>query len=224
MFANWVVMDGLAEDTAFVHALCKWAKVAPSRLAKDAGLTPTTITRAYAGTATTRISTPTLEKLKAAYPKFDWTRHEAEQPDPRNEDQAVLVELLPGFAGMGGGGTGEGDGGTIAFSRSLVETDLRSAPEHLMAVVAEGNSMEPHFYGGDQVLIDRRRTSLAAPGAFCLWDSDGYVIKFLERIQGSDPPKVRIVSSRSDLYPPYERLVEECDIRGRVVWVGRKYQ
>lgn len=143
-------------------------------------------------------------------------------PDQRHEDDAVQVELLPTFAGMGGGGTGEGDGGTVAFSRSLVEGELRTAPEHLLAVIAEGNSMEPEFCGGDQILIDRRRTSLAAPGAFCLWDSDGYVIKYLERIPGSDPPRVRIVSLRSDLYPPYERLVEECDIRGRVVWFGRR--
>jgi len=224
MFANWAVMNGIEEDTALIQALCKWAGLAPSRLAKDADLTPTTILRPYNGTATTRISTPTIEKLKKAFPGFEWTRPEADQPDARTEDDSVLVERLPTFAGMGGGGTGDGDGGTVAFSRALVEMDLRARPEDLLAIMAEGNSMEPDFRGGDQILIDTRRRSLAAPGAFCLWDSDGFVIKYLERVPGSDPAMVRIVSLRSDLYPPYERLVEECDIRGRVVWYGRRVQ
>lgn len=222
MFANWDGMDGLEEDTELVRALCKWAGVTPSRLAKDAKLAATTITRPYNGEAKTRISTPTLDKLKAAYPKFDWGQPEPDLPDQRKVDDAVLVERLPTYAGMGGGGTGDGDGGAIAFSRSLVQMDLRAEPADLLAIQAEGNSMEPDFHGGDQILIDTRRRSLAAPGAFCLWDSDGYVIKYLERVPGSDPAKVRIVSLRSDLYPPYERLVEECDIRGRVVWYGRQ--
>ena len=224
MFANWPAMNGIQEDTALIQALCKWAQIPPSRLAKVAGLTPTTILRPFNGTATTRISTPTIEKLKKAFPGFEWTRPEPEQPDMRSEDDSVLVERLPTFAGMGGGGTGDGDGGTVAFSRALVEMDLRARPEDLLAIMAEGNSMEPDFRGGDQILIDTRRRTLAAPGAFCLWDSDGFVIKYLERVPGSDPAMVRIVSLRSDLYPPYERLVTECDIRGRVVWYGRRVQ
>lgn len=222
MFANWSGVTGLEADTQLVHELCRWAKVMPSRLAKDAGLTPTTITRPYNGTATTRISTPTLEKLKKAYPKFNWVRVEEEFDHQRQEDDAVQIERVPTFGGLGPGGTGDADGGTIAFSRSLVESDLRAKPEDLLAILAEGNSMEPDFRGGDQILIDTRRRSLASPGAFCMWDSDGFVVKYLERVPGSDPPRVRIVSARSDLYPPYERLVDECDIRGRVVWYGRK--
>lgn len=216
-------MEGLAADTDLIKALCRWAKLTPTAVAKKAGVAVTTVTRPFNGTATTRISTPTLEKLKAAFPAFDWTTPEPDQLENRHEDEVVHIELLPTFAGMGGGGTGEGDAGTVAFSRTLIEGDLRAPADALLAVVAEGNSMEPEFFSGDQILIDRRRRSLASPGAFCLWDSDGYVIKFLERIQGSDPPKVRIVSARSDLYPPVERLVEECDIRGRVVWFGRRY-
>lgn len=224
MFANFFFMTGLEEDTALIKALCSWAKVAPSRLATVAGLTPTTITRAYAGTASTRISTPTLEKLRRAYPKFDWTQPEPDQQENRNEDDAVMIERLPGFAGMGGGGTGDADGGTVAFSRSLIELDIRAKPQDLLAVIAEGNSMEPDFFGGDQVLIDTRRKALAAEGAFCFWDSDGYVVKYLRRVQGSDPPRVQIISRNSEVYPVYERLVSEIDIKGRVVWYGRRVQ
>ena len=90
-------------------------------------------------------------------------------------------------------------------------------------MVAQGNSMEPDFKGGDQILVDTRQTSLAQPGAFCLWEDDGHVIKFLERVPGSDPAAVRVVSSNS-LYEPRERLLDEIRLVGRVVWYGRRVQ
>lgn len=221
-FANSLDVEGLATDTEFVRELCRWAKLTPSALAKTAGLTPTTITRSYRGTATTRLSVPTIEKLKRAFPKYPGFSVSPDRLEDRHDDDMVLIERLPTFAGMGGGGTGEGDRGAIAFSRNLVESILRAQPADLLAIEAEGNSMEPDYLGGDQILIDKRRRSLASPGAFCLWDGDGYVVKYLERVQGSDPQRVRVISRNHDLYPPYERLVEEIDIQGRVVWFGRQ--
>jgi len=139
-------------------------------------------------------------------------------------DSAVDIKLLPTFAGLGAGGTGEGDEGYVSFSRDLIENELRALPEALLAIVAEGNSMEPDFRGGDQILVDTRRKGLAQPGAFCLWDLDGHVIKYLERIPNTDPPRVRIISANDGLYPPAERLVEEVNIIGKVVWFGRRVQ
>jgi phage repressor protein C with HTH and peptisase S24 domain len=138
-------------------------------------------------------------------------------------DASVQIRLLPTYAGLGAGGTGEGDEGLISFSRDLIENDLRAPPDRLLAMVAEGNSMEPEFRGGDQILVDTRRVSLAQPGAFCLWDGDGHVIKFLQRVQGSDPPRVRVISA-NDIYEPEERLLEEINLVGRVVWFGRRVQ
>ncbi len=138
-------------------------------------------------------------------------------------DDSVQVKLLPTFVGMGTGGTGDDDPGLVSFSRDLVERELRADPAHLLAMLAEGNSMEPDFRGGDQILVDTRRKSLAQPGAFCLWDGDGHVIKFLEKIPDSDPPKVRVVSANG-LYEPRERLLDEINLVGRVVWFGRRVQ
>ena len=139
------------------------------------------------------------------------------------DDDSVGVRLLPTWVGLGTGGTGDDDPGIVSFSRDLIERELRSSPEHLLAMVAEGNSMEPQFMGGDQILVDTRRTSLAQPGAFCLWDHDGHVIKYLERIPGSEPAKVRVVSANG-LYEPRERLLDEINLIGRVVWFGRRVQ
>lgn len=139
-------------------------------------------------------------------------------------DSGVAIKLLPTHAGMGSGGTGEGDEGYVTFSRDLIENELKAPADALLAIIAEGNSMEPDFFGGDQILVDTRRKSLSQPGAFCLWDLDGHVIKYLERIPNSDPPRVRVISVKADLYKPWERLVEEVSIVGKVVWFGRRVQ
>lgn len=138
-------------------------------------------------------------------------------------DNSVAIKLLPTFVGLGSGGTGEGDEGVVSFSRDLIERELRAPAASLLAMVAEGNSMEPDFRGGDQILVDTRRKALAQPGAFCLWDGDGHVIKYLEKVPDSEPTRVRVVSANG-LYEPRERLLDEINLVGRVVWFGRRVQ
>lgn len=138
-----------------------------------------------------------------------------------DQTRTVMIEMLPTHVGLGGGGTGEGDYAALAFGRHLVEDELHAAPDDLIAIVVEGDSMVPNFLSGDQLLVDRRKSSVSQPGAFCLWDGDGYVVKFIEKIYDADPPKVRVMSS-NPRYAPTERLVEEVQIMGRLVWVGRR--
>ena len=186
----------------------------------------------------TRVSQQVVSKFEQGANKRlpPWTRYIAdaliandgeskEDPHPTMAlmDTSVRIQLLPTFVGLGSGGTGDDDPGQVSFSRDLVERELRADPDTLLAMVAEGNSMEPEFLGGDQILVDTRRKSLAQPGAFCLWDGDGHVIKYLEKVPGSDPPRVRVIS-RNSLYEPHERMLEEINVVGRVVWFGRRVQ
>lgn len=137
------------------------------------------------------------------------------------EDASVEIQRLPTWVGLGSGGTGEDDPGKLSFSRDLIERELRADPEALLAMVTEGNSMEPEFFGGDIILVDTRRKSLAQPAAFCLWDGDGHVIKYLEKVPDSDPPRVRVIS-RNSMYEPRERLLDEINLVGKVIWFGRR--
>lgn len=187
---------------------------------------------------TTKVSQQVVSKFEQGDTKRKpaWVRYIAKVVEAANEetgadpylttarvDRSVGIKLLPTFAGMGQGGTGDDDEGVVSFSRDLVENDLRAPPEALLAMVAEGNSMEPDFRGGDQILVDTRRRTLAQPGAFCLWEDDGHVIKFLERIPDTDPIRIRVVSL-NPLYEPRERLLDDVRLVGRVVWFGRRVQ
>lgn len=70
-------MNGLDQDRQLLRALCDHADLLPSRLATEAGLAATTILRPYNGTATTRLSAPTIDKLRARFPDFPGWREYA---------------------------------------------------------------------------------------------------------------------------------------------------
>lgn len=166
---------------------------------------------------------PWIRHVGNALEAFDEQSDEDPHLSMGQTDAVVSIRKLPNFVGMGGGGSDDGEPGVVAFSRDLIERELRAPAEHLFAMVAEGNSMEPDFHGGDQILVDTRRKSLANPGAFCLWDGDGHVIKFLEKVPGSEPAQVRVVSANF-IYEPHTRLVDEINVVGRVIWFGRRVQ
>ena len=164
-----------------------------------------------------------MRYVRAAFDESDSETKEDAHLTTGQTDRSVMIKHLPTFVGLGGGGTFEGDVGEVSFSRDLIENELRAPADALLAMVAEGNSMEPDFRGGDQILVDTRRKTLAQPGAFCLWDGDGHVIKFLEKVPGSSPAAVRVISLNA-IYEPQVRLVEEINLVGRVVWFGRRVQ
>ena len=69
---------------------------------------------------------------------------------------------------------------------------------------------------GEKVLVDFRDTVASPPGIFVVWDGLGLVLKRVEFLAQSDPPKVRITSDNAR-YQPYERILEEAYIQGRVI-------
>lgn len=149
-------------------------------------------------------------------------RHErdaGEITDPAGRDY-LPIEILPTFAGMGGGGSGDGDKEFGLVSRRMVVDELRAKPDDLLIIEARGDSMEPDFQHGDQILIDKRDVNPIQPGPFALWDGDGFVVKLVERVP-SDRSRFRIFSSNGR-YSSYEVSTEDVKIMGRPVWFGRR--
>lgn len=127
------------------------------------------------------------------------------------------VPVLPAKAGMGGGGYVENDEpARVLMHRGIIERALHGRPNDFIVVHAKGDSMEPDFFHGDQLLVDRRDTSPIQPGPFAIRIDDMYVVKNVEVTREG----LRVFSSNpkysNEWFPP-----EEVQIIGRPVWVGR---
>lgn len=131
----------------------------------------------------------------------------------------VRVDLLPTAAGMGGPGVIDGELDalpTALISRALVEDRLRGRAQDFILIDVRGDSMSPDFEDGDQLLCDRRDCNPTQPGPFALWDSDGYVVKNVERVAEG----LRIFTTN----PRYRERVGDLEgvkILGRPVWFAR---
>lgn len=141
-------------------------------------------------------------------------------PPGGRERQYVEIAVLPSYAGMGGGGTGEGEQSVAQLPRELIEHDLHGAPGDFELIDVRGDSMMPDFHHGDQILIDKRDRDPRQPGPFALWDDDGYVVKIVERVPGKRG-HYRIFSA-NERYSEYEIEETETTIRGRPVWFARR--
>ncbi|UAK25848.1 S24 family peptidase [Sphingomonas nostoxanthinifaciens] len=187
--------------------------LSPTAIARKAGLSPSTLTRIAHGREGWSLKAPTMQALALTFPDF----FELEKDE--HLSAYAEVEVLPSYAGMGGGGFGDGEVKTALIPRNLIEERLRGTAADMLLIDVRGDSMTPDFYHGDQILVDRRDVNPAQPGPFALWDGETYVVKLIERLP-SKRGWFRIFSA-NERYSPYE--VREADIRivGRPVWFGR---
>lgn len=189
-------------------------------LAKAIGLTPDKVNKVFGGKRQWKV--PELAKVNEVLARAE-SNGGAVLPDliPNEPSRDyVPVDVLPSYAGMGGGGTGEGDLEQALIPRVLVEDELRAKPTDLLLIEARGDSMMPDFMHGDQILIDKRDKNPVQPGAFALWDGDGYVVKLVERVP-RERGRYRIFSA-NERFSAYEVEEEEITIMGRPVWFGRR--
>jgi len=92
-----------------------------------------------------------------------------------------------------------------------------TAPAHeLRIITVMGDSMEPTLLPGQRILVDTGDRTPSPPGIFVVWDGLGLVVKRLQVVPHSDPPRVRIGSDNGK-YEPYERTLSEAYIQGRVI-------
>lgn len=202
-------------DSGDIIAALKRLDITHDEIAAVLGRDRTVATKMLAGRRNVQASE--IAGLVALIEKHERAAGEVEDAAPRDY---LPVEILPSFGGMGGGGTGEGDRETGLVSRRLIEDELRARPSELLIIEARGDSMEPDFFHGDQILIDKRDRNPIQPGPFAMWDGDGYVVKIVERL-----PQKRgwyRVFSANGRYTPYDVEESQVEIMGRPVWFGRR--
>lgn len=207
-------------DPAGIVEALKRLNIAHDEISEAIGKDRTVATKMLGGAR--RVQASEIPALMALIERHERDRGEVFAPDP--VQAYVSVEVLPTFAGMGGGGTGEGDQKTALISRSLVVNELRAQPQDLLLIDVRGDSMlDPTtgkgFAHGDQLLIDRRDTNPRQPGPFALWFDDGYVVKNVEILRRTG--KLRIFSN-NPAYSADEAEPDEVKIMGRPVWFARR--
>lgn len=90
--------------------------------------------------------------------------------------------------------------------------------DELQIIRISGDSMEPEFKSGDQVMVDRSKQPLRE-GVYIIRIDQELVIK---RIQIIGNGQVRLISN-NPAYPPMEKRLDDdgIEVIGRVVWTGR---
>lgn len=205
-------------DKATIEAMLDrrgWRQV---DLAEALGITQDKVAKSLNGVR--RWQGKEVQKLLALLGDHDNSNHHPETVPVGRDPGYVEVAVLPSYAGMGGGGTGEGEQAIARLPRRLIEEELRGTPGDFELIDVRGDSMEPDFQHGDQILIDKRDRDPRQPGPFALWDEDGYVVKLVERVPGKRG-FYRIFSA-NNRYSDYEIEETETTIRGRPVWFARR--
>lgn len=221
-------MDGIDQDRLFLEDLCKWSGLSPSRLGEEAGLSPTTITRTTSGAATSRLSTPSIEKLKNRFPDFPGWDAKA-LADRRLAFHGVVPEPEPDIVEIaeidlryGMGGTyldGPVSTETRPFSREWLRNFTHSPPELLFWALGDGDSMEPTIRSGEVILIDRsERSPRMGDGIWAIAWGDIGMIKRLRPL----PDGTVEIHSDNPLVRPGLATDGDLHVIGRVVAVVRR--
>jgi phage repressor protein C with HTH and peptisase S24 domain len=226
-------MEGLEVDRRLVRDLCTWAKLPPSTLAKRAKLAATTLLRPYQGTATTRLSQPTFDKLRAAFPEFPgWRQEEPDQigmhgdrPDPavRPGELAYIRQVDISYA-MGEGAPVE-DYPALAlvpFNLDFLRAISPAPSGRLFIASGHGESMEPTLLRSDQLMFDTSQTRvLQQDQIWALTYAGAGMIKRLRRIRNGDQDEYLILSDNPSV-PEQRARFDDVHVVGKLVWVGRR--
>lgn len=168
---------------------------------------------------------------------FDPDEHEIA---PRRENMSQPRRVSPGAvpefdlragASYGGGyalpeHVTEGDGRTYEkdavkaewfFPEVWLKGEMRLSMAQTDIVAIDGPSMLPDLAPGDRVLIDRSNRDPKQDAIFAIRDGDSIIVKHVQLIRNTDPPRI-VCRSSNPKYEPFELILdgEQADIIGRV--------
>ena len=131
---------------------------------------------------------------------------------------SVSVPELDVRADMGGGAivSNESKIALWEIPADLLRGHTTAPLDGIVVIRATGDSMAPEIPPGTRVMVDPSDTRPSPPGIFVVYDGIGLVIKRVEFIMNSDPPKIRLTSA-NPAYATYDRSLDEAQIKGRVI-------
>ncbi|SNR95852.1 Phage repressor protein C, contains Cro/C1-type HTH and peptisase s24 domains [Humidesulfovibrio mexicanus] len=136
--------------------------------------------------------------------------------------QLTMVPMVEArlSAGTGSFETGESVERRYAFRSDWINT--KGQPSSMVLMRVAGDSMEPHIFNNDTVLIDQSQTKPRAGSLFAVGVEDVVYIKMVDTLPG----KI-VLKSYNEAYAPLEidtrgDLADGIRIIGRAVWIGRE--
>ena len=150
---------------------------------------------------------------------------EGEEPKIYSPDMTFVgISGVKAKASAGGGTIVHAEDEQVSkmyhFRQSWIEDELDANAKQLRILRVTGDSMMPTLNDGDTILVDMGRKSPYPPGLFVLHDGMGLMAKRIEHIPSSEPPRISVTSDNPN-YSPYECLLDEVNIVGRIRWYGR---
>jgi hypothetical protein len=97
-----------------------------------------------------------------------------------------------------GGGLADGGSSTVAewqLPSEIVRSYTTAPAAELRIITVLGDSMEPTLMPAQRVLVDTGDRRPSPPGIFVVWDGLGLVVKRVQLLQQTDPPRVKITST-----------------------------
>lgn len=211
--------DAVLEWLNSVIKLTDWS---PSRLAKEAGLAPSTVNRMLAGadhvlstTTIGRIETVASRRIRerVARGELDWSCASPHCSDER----MVKVEEADARDSKGAG---------VSDSWGFPERWFRFTygdrpPEDCRVVAVEDEAMWPDYRVGDRVLVDTTIRHGSPSGVYVVWDGVCWTLRHLELLPGVKP-ETAMVRARNPEWMSRETRVKGLKVMGRVIGMWRR--
>lgn len=142
-----------------------------------------------------------------------------------SESSSEGVVLIPSYdvkASAGAGSVVDYDcfDKFLPFRASWLREVSSTGPTNLTVIRVQGDSMYPTLDDGDEILVDISQTEPRCDGVYVLRNADVLHVKRLSLT----PTRGQItVKSDNPLYESWDECeLDQIEIVGRVVWVGRK--
>ena len=111
--------------------------------------------------------------------------------------------------------------GSWPFPKSYLRQVIAVNHNNLAMIRVIGDSMEPTLHADDWIMVDQNDKGVEVPGIFALHTNDGLVVKRVEKVIGSRPSLITLISD-NDRHGRQSVPAETVNVAGRVLWFGRK--
>lgn len=214
----------------YIAHVLREKKQSLSALAATAGVSSTTLTRwRNSEDYSHDLSMKTLKKIEStsgiSFTPFMEGKPEVDHNAAKDHTISrarTLVSIYDVQASAGHGSIVESEQviDRLAFPPGYLKRITSASEADLAIIGVKGDSMLPTLKDDDVVMLDTAKTSLGFDGLFVLRLDGALHVKRISR--SSEPGLISIISDNKSEYPTVSRKIEDIEVIGKVIWMGKK--